>query len=326
MAAEELGKVFNAAASPAAEKARNERMKRLMTSVSENSPTAFETLQNASLRGCKYKFVDDMDRTLGTYDRFDKTIYLNEKHSDAVLSTVLVHEARHAVQHNLHLSSDRNTATLLTMWRAGEADAMAFECAAAYEMQNDNPEAWFRFKNAHRGIAVAYSRERKASKDERNALSEAFKAWYDDAPYVAEYDRDALQFLEDNREKAGWSFLKDNVAGERIAFNLCRKGEDLYLRDVIFLSSERAMTIDADIARRCRGVADDALFLYGRQDKSLDRLFVRDEEGTVRPMKTETRPVREQDRRKEQDRDVNQAIGEALPPWVRDFQAKKSTR
>ncbi|MGN0904229.1 MAG: DUF6782 family putative metallopeptidase [Alphaproteobacteria bacterium] len=326
MAAEELGKVFNTAASPVTEEARNERMKRLMTSVAESSPTAFETLQNASLRGCKYKFTGDMDKTLGTYNRADKTIYLNEKHSDAVLSTVLVHEARHAVQHNLHLSADRNTATLLTMWRASEADAMAFECAAAYEMQNDNPEAWFKFKNMHRGIAVAFSREMKASRDERNALSEAFKAWYDDAPYVAEYDKDALQFLEDSREKAGWSFLKDNVAGERVAFNLCRKGDDLYLRDVVFLSSERAMTIDADIARRCRGVADDALFLYGRQDRSLDRLFVRDENGTVHPMKTETRPARPQDRLKEQERSINQEIGEALPPWVRDLQAKKNVR
>lgn len=325
MAAEELGKVFSGASS-AAEEARNERMKRLMTSVAESSPTAFETLQSASLRGCKYKFADDMDKTLGTYNRFEKTIYLNEKHSDAVLSTVLVHEARHAVQHNLHLSANRNTATLLTMWRSSEADAMAFECAAAYEMQNDNPEAWFKFKNAHRGIAVAYSREIKASKDGRSALGEAFKAWYDDAPYVAEYDKDALGFLEDSREKAGWSFLKDNIAGERVAFNLCRKGEDLYLHDVVFLSSERAMTVDADIARRCRNVADDALFLYGRQDRSLDRLFVRDENGTVLPMKTETRSARPPDQLKEQERSVNQAIGEALPPWVRDFQAKKNAR
>lgn len=295
---------------------RQKRLGKILEEAMQYSPTAAKLISQAAGRGCKFELTDELDGCIGTYKYGNKTIYLNEKHPDAVLCTTAVHETRHAVQAQMGLSPQRNIGTLLTMWRATEADAMAFECAAAYEMRDDNPEAWFRFKRSHSGIAMAYSKEMKESKNQNKALCDSFKAWYDDASYIKGYDEEAVDFLEVNKEKQGSTFLKDNISGTQIAFSLCRNDGDLYLPDLVFLSSERARTVDSDIAKKCQYIADEALFLYGRKDKSIERLFVRSENGTVSSMKKPEQPMTASEKIKEQERQADLDIRDALPPWM----------
>ena len=74
------------------------RMKNLMRRVCESSQIGAETLSEATARGCKYVFSDELGSCLGTYFREKKLVALNPKCSDADLASTLVHEARHAVQ------------------------------------------------------------------------------------------------------------------------------------------------------------------------------------------------------------------------------------
>lgn len=291
------------------------RMKNLMRRVCESSQIGAETLSEATARGCKYVFSDELGSCLGTYFREKKLVALNPKCSDADLASTLVHEARHAVQKAPLLSTEKSICSLLTGWRAAEADAMAFECAAVYEMRNIYPEAWFNFKYSHKNVALAYSRTEKEPSEGKTPLGEAFKAWFDDASYVARYDREALNFLEDNMHRAGWSFLRDDVSGKNIALNLCRSGSSPYLPDTDFLDSKRALTVGEDIALRCRRVADDALLTYGRKDLSLTRLFVRSYDGSVRPAVRDDTPAHVVSREKNR-QELNDALREALPPWA----------
>ena len=291
------------------------RMKALMQRVCDNSQIGAETLSEATARGCKYVFSDELGSCLGTYFRDKKLIALNPKYSDAALASTLVHEARHAVQKAPLLSTEKSICSLLTGWRAAEADAMAFECAAAYEMQDKDPEAWFHFKYSHKNVALAYSRTKKEPSEGKTPLGEAFKAWFDDTSYVTRYDCETVNFLENNMHSAGWSFLRNDVSGKSIAFNLCRYGASSYLPDADFLDSKRALTVDEEIASRCRRVADNALLTYGRKDLSLTRLFVRSYDGTVRPVVRDDTPAHVVSREKNR-QELNDALREALPPWA----------
>ena len=192
---------------------------------------------------------------------------------------------------------------------------MAAECAAAYEMQDKDPEAWFHFKYSHKNVALAYSRTKKEPSEGKTPLGEAFKAWFDDASYVTRYDCETVNFLENNIHSAGWSFLRNDVSGKSIAFNLCRYGASSYLPDADFLDSKRALTVDEEIASRCRRVADNALLTYGRKDLSLTRLFVRSYDGTVRPAVRDDTPAHVVSREKNR-QELNDALREALPPWA----------
>lgn len=292
------------------------RMKNLMQRVCDNSQIGAEILSAATARGCKYVFSDELGSCLGTYFRDKKLIALNPKCRDAELVTTLVHEARHAVQNAPLVSTNKNIRSLLVSERAAEADAMAFECAAAYEMRDENPEAWFRFRAAHGGVALAYSRTVKSGEKGKTPLGEAFKAWFDDASYVVQYDRGTLDFLERHKREAGWDFLRNDVSGRAIAAKMCRHGGKPYLSDESFLDSARALTVDEEIAKRCRAVADDAMLLYGRKDMSLSGVFVRSFDGIARPMSRESASDAAAAREKSR-QELDDALREVLPPWAR---------
>ncbi len=294
----------------------DERIKRLTRAVSQYSPTGAEMLRAAVMRGCSFAFSDELGNCLGSYFRDKKLIALNPKCRDAELVTTLVHEARHAVQNAPLVSTNKNIRSLLVSERAAEADAMAFECAAAYEMRDENPEAWFRFRAAHGGVALAYSRTVKSGEKGKTPLGEAFKAWFDDASYVVQYDRGTLDFLERHKREAGWDFLRNDVSGRAIAAKMCRHGGKPYLSDEAFLDSARALTVDEEIAKRCRAVADDAMLLYGRKDMSLSGVFVRSFDGIARPMSRESASDAAAAREKSR-QELDDALREVLPPWAR---------
>lgn len=251
------------------------RMRRLLDRAAKYSPTAAEVVEDARKRGCRYDFMSGIDGYIGFYDMRSNSVCLNLMLSDEELITTLVHESRHAVQPNCLISIDRNIRTNLQINRSKEADAMAFECASAFEMRDRYPKAWFLFKKDHPHIAVAYAKKIKQDGNKIFALGEAFKAWHDDAEYAAEYDRDVIRFLSSNILKNGKKFLSENMSPREISGLFCsHKGKE-YLDDRDFLSSPRALAVSEDTLMRCRLIACKKQAFYGSFDDSVDALNVR---------------------------------------------------
>ncbi len=251
------------------------RMRRLLDRAAKYSPTAAEVIEDARNKGCRYDFMSGIDGYIGFFDVRSNAVCLNVMLSNDALITTLVHESRHAVQPTCLMSADRNIRTNLQINRSKEADAMAFECAAAFEMQDKYPKAWYLFKKDHPHIAVSYAREMKKNADRLFALGEAFKAWHDDAEYVSEYDGDVIKYLSSRVWRTGRKFLTENMPPREVAGLFCTHKGKGYLDDPDFLSSPRALTVGEDILMRCRLIASKKEALYGNFDTSVDELNVR---------------------------------------------------
>lgn len=248
-----------------------DRMRRLMETAKKNSPTAARTINYAFAYGCGFNF-QDVDKAYGAYDKSNNMVYLNPKYSDEELLSTLVHECRHALQPKEFETWANNIRTNLQWVRAAEADAMAHECAAAYEMKNDLPQVWNIFKQKHTGIATAY--EAAADKPDK-ALGEAFKAWHDDLKYVSKYDKNTLDQLSFYVGRAGTNFLKGSIPAEEIGEKMCRKDGKSYLEKG-FMESAGALTVDErEILPKIVNVKYAAFEMTDFKDSSDEELYTR---------------------------------------------------
>lgn len=93
-----------------------------------------------------------------------KYVSLNEKASDAKLLSTIVHECRHSEQTPVH-DHTYSVYDSVCEVRAMEADAMAHECAAVYQMRKAEPETYEAFCERHGGIMKAYETSFEARKD-----------------------------------------------------------------------------------------------------------------------------------------------------------------
>lgn len=278
----------------------NERMRRLMQTAQEASPVAAGIIKAAISKGCGFQFQSMKDCS-GSYDP-SGMVFLNSARSDKELIHTLVHECRHADQPQIYVVLANNIRTNLQMCRAKEADAKAFECAAAYEMRNAVPEVWQDFKAANQGVAVAYVREKEQSKDDNKALEEAFKAWHDDTRYVDRYDSDTLDMLYAHSTRAGRLFLTREIPPEEIADKVCQKDGKTYLNDKSFMVSPRALTVDEQkVWSKAQLVYYRAYDNYDFKDKSIGELYTRSPYGEVKSRRKETAPVQKQTEQKKQE-------------------------
>lgn len=148
-------------------KAQNDekRLEKLLHMLDEHSPTGKKIVDNAlKNKGVQIFFEKGMD-CAGVYNKEHKSVTLNAAFSDETLVATLVHESRHAAQETVRKG---NLKSLILGERASEADAMAHECAAAYEMKEAFPKVWQTFARSHAPVARAY--ETAALKDAATAL------------------------------------------------------------------------------------------------------------------------------------------------------------
>lgn len=244
-----------------------DRIRRLMNTAGQNSPTAAKVINTAFACGCGFNF-DRLDKCQGAYDAARNMVFLNPERSDEELLTTLVHECRHSLQPKGFKNDRHNIRTNLQWTRATEADAMAHECAAAFEMRSALPRVWDKFKEKHAGIAQAYEKTIDGG-DQNKALNEAFKAWHDNAEYVAIYDRETIDRL---------SFLcmrsravpQNDVPAEEIGKRVCRKDGQSYL-ETGFMTSGRALTVDRKtVSPKITQLKEKVKILTGFEDDSLD--------------------------------------------------------
>ncbi len=261
------------------EKEREERVKRLIDRVAKSSPTGKKIIESAIERGISIGIDGDKGNSLGSYMPSMKYVSLNEKASDEQLLSTIVHECRHSEQNPKRDMSYTMYASIGET-RAMEADAMAHECAAVYQMRKAEPETYKLFCNRHGGIMQAYEASFEKDKDETKAKAEAFKAWYDHAEYVELYDRSVTEYMSMGQMHSG--AYKQDLSVKVLSDNVP------YV-DPAFFTSQRATTVSEQTAENAakveRGHIRHALKLFGKSKMptSADKFYVREANGQVRP-------------------------------------------
>lgn len=259
------------------EKEREQRVDRLIDRICKSSPIGKKIVESAIARGISIGIDGDKGNSLGSYIPSMKYVSLNEKASDAKLLSTIVHECRHSEQSPVHDHTYTVYASVCEV-RAMEADAMAHECAAVYQMRKAEPETYAAFCKRHGGIMQAYETSFETHKDTDKAKAEAFKAWYDHAEYVEMYDRSTVDFMALGKLYSGG--YKKDLSSKQLA-------EEVGYVEPAFFASDRARTVSEEVAKEAakteRGHMRHALKIFGRSKikTSADNFYVRSDDGKV---------------------------------------------
>ena len=259
------------------EKEREKRVDGLINRICKSSPLGKKIVESAIARGISIGIDGDKGNSLGSYIPSMKYVSLNEKASDAKLLSTIVHECRHSEQSPVHDHTYTVYASVCEV-RAMEADAMAHDCAAVYQMRKAEPETYAAFSKRHGGIMKAYETSFEARKDPAAAKNEAFKAWYDHAEYVELYDCATVEFMAMGSLYSG--AYKKEIPPKEMA-------ENIGYVEPEFFTSARASTVSEetakDAAKTERGHIRHALKIFNRSKvkTSADKFFVRAADGTV---------------------------------------------
>lgn len=263
------------------EAARAERVEKLVARICKASPLGKKIVESAIERGVSIGIDGDKGNCLGCYVPSMKYVSLDEKASDAKLISTIVHECRHSEQNPMRDHSYSVYSNVAEV-RALEADAMAHECAAVYQMRKAEPDTYAAFCDRHGGMMKAYEASFEKDKNADKAKSEAFKAWYDHASYVENYDRSVVDFMEMGKLYSG--AYKKEITPKQLS-------EEFGYVDEAFFASARANTVSEKTATNAakveRGHVRHALKLFGRSKikTSADYFYVRGTDGKVEPPK-----------------------------------------
>lgn len=254
-------------------KAQNDekRLEKLLHMLDEHSPTGKKIVDNAlKNKGVQIFFEKGMD-CAGVYNKEHKSVTLNAAFSDETLVATLVHESRHAAQETVRKG---NLKSLILGERASEADAMAHECAAAYEMKEAFPKVWQTFARSHAPVARAY--ETAALKDAATALPAAFEGWFADRSYVGRYDADIVNCAV----ACGLIRPEIELSDEKILTAACvpGKGKAPYV-DPSFMKTDKALSVSKSTAFAMR------LAGLPAKDGSIYEMRVRPLFGAPKPLK-----------------------------------------
>lgn len=271
------------AAAERVEAERAARVEKLVARICKSSPLGKKIVESAVERGVCIGFDGDKGKALGSYTPSMKYVSLNDTATDAQLLSTIVHECRHSEQKPVHDHSYSVCSNIAEV-RAVEADAMATECAAVYQMRKAEPETYDAFCKRHGGMMRAYEQSFSAEKDADKARAEAFKAWYDHAEYVEQYDRAVVDFMGMGMLYSG--AYKKEITPKQLA-------DEIGYVDAGFFASARANTVSEKTAQEAakveRGHVRHALRLFGRSKikTSADYFYVRSADGKVEPPKRE---------------------------------------
>lgn len=260
---------------------REKRVDGLIARICKSSPTGKKIVESAIERGVCIGIDGDKGNALGSYTPSMKYVSLSEKASDAQLLSTIIHECRHSEQNPIRDHSYSVYSNVAEV-RAVEADAMATECAAVYQMRKAEPETYAVFCKRHGGMMRAYEQSFAADKDAEKARGEAFKAWYDHAEYVENYDRSVVDFMGMGMLYSG--AYKKEITPKQLA-------DEIGYVDAAFFDSARANTVSektaADTAKVERAHVRHALKLFGKSKikTSADYFYVRSADGKVEPPK-----------------------------------------
>lgn len=241
--------------------------------IAESCPTGKKVLDDARDRHprLKIRLVPGMEH-MGGYNPRGWTISLNPSFCDEKLVTTLIHEASHSLQDET-IFEPANLKSMIMSTRACEADASAHEAAVAFEIGGKVREG---FAEIHPQVLKAYENEIAKKGDQRSALAEAFKAWYDNKSYVALYDDRVLAYArKKDYVRPGVVLGADRILKAAIAPD---KDGKRYIEDsASFLYERRFLTLSRKTAFKGRYTG----FLCS--DRSLKECYTMRKDGSVAP-------------------------------------------
>ncbi len=256
------------------------RIKQLRERLSKSGTLGKSIVDAAIKQGIVFCTDTDMGNKSGAYIPATGMIVLNSNMSDDILLATMVHESRHSLQPHGYSHSD-TVKSALTVNRAMEADAMAFECAAVVEMKTSEPGAYKEFKTHHPVITDCYEKELSASKDPFKALGKAFEAWYENGAYVNQYDAAVLNFMSLG------SIYRGAYKYERPALEVSEKVCSFFGKSYMpasFFSSSKALTVSYSTAQRGAEIEKHHIrhFLRKPKETSLSLMYVRMPNGEIK--------------------------------------------
>lgn len=254
-------------------------MDALLDRAEKASPTAAAILKQAREKGVSYVFSDNLKKAYGGYIPCENKVCLSSNVSNDLLLTILVHESRHALQ-TMRKDLKLNVKSAVMINRAQEADAMAVQCRAAYEMWRTEPQAFVKFTDLYPNIMAAFHFSSEKKKDARAAMGAAFKEWFRNETYVSAYDEAALDFMALGKTRPK-SFSR-NVTSKEIAETLCVFEGQQYVHSA-FLESRRATTVREDIAVKAAQTEVKHTFPKHAvvSDTSADYFFIKRKDGGI---------------------------------------------
>lgn len=261
------------------------RMENLIRRTEKASPIAADILKQAREKGVTFRFSSELSGAFGAYSFYRNEVVLSPHYPDEDLMTTLVHEGRHSLQ-ELRRESSQNLKTAIVVNRAQEADAYAFQTAAAFEMKKTAPRAYAAFLYKYPDLMWGYEKEFYKNRRVSDGLSGAFKEWFN-YEGVENYDERTVEFMKLARTQRG--AYRQNLNGEEVAAKICRYKGRGYLQDG-FLSSRKALTVSEEIAVRSDLAERDHIrhTLLPAKQTSADLFYVRRADGrTALPKRRE---------------------------------------
>jgi hypothetical protein len=259
------------------------RVAEVLDFVRASSPVGKKVIDDALKNGVVFDLEHDpASKTLGRFVPAFNRIYLDGNADNASLAAVAVHEGRHAVQ-KMGYCHEQTVKSSVTVCRAMEADAMAHECAAAYEMKSADPLVFETFKASRPNVAEAFEKEYGRSGDMFAAVGEAFRGWYDDASYVGRYDSKIMEFM--GMAKTMGKAYKTVVSGSDVSALLDFDGKPYV--PASFFGTERALTVSEKTAAEAEKIEKSHIrhLLKKPKTTSADDFYVRTASGEVKPPK-----------------------------------------
>lgn len=260
------------------------RVEEVLAFVRSSSPVGKKVIDEALKNGVVFDIEHDpASATLGRFVPAFNRIYLDGNADNAALAAVVVHEGRHAAQ-KMGYGHEQTVRSSIMVCRAMEADAMAHECAAAYEMKSADPSVFETFKASRPSVAGAFEKEYTRSGDMSAAAGEAFRGWYDDASYAGRYDSKIIEFM--GMAKTMGKAYKTVVSGSELSALLDFDGKP-YI-PASFFATQRALTVSERTAAEAEKIEKSHIrhLLKKPKTTSADGFYVRQASGEVKPPKS----------------------------------------
>ncbi|HCU33319.1 MAG TPA: hypothetical protein DF364_05675 [Ruminococcaceae bacterium] len=224
---------------------RPEKEKKLndVLALMRKTKTGKEVLASMEKTGFKCSIETGIGNVFGFCDTDKKKIALNAVVENETLAAVLSHEILHAVQFGKDptiFDTDRTRVSdTYKKQRGMEADACAHQAAFVYEAKKAGIAV--EMPSGYEPIFETYSKEIEKTKNKKQAMNAAFKAWYKSTPIMDWYDNfyktcisDAINNLICANVKTRF---KGNVTDEHLANVFDYKGKP-YVEPEFFSSPE----------------------------------------------------------------------------------------
>lgn len=286
-----LAEAFEPSSTESAEEERAV-FKRVLDTVN-SVPAGRRTMKELAALGCTFGLLTGSRTGNGTnaagfYHQEANRIFLNPNAGYKDLSTIFIHEGRHAIQHHrLGLSpSDYRICDYLKYHRALEADACAHEAEFVHQIRDSRPDIYR--ASASLPMVKAYSDVREKGGSSKDAMSSSFRAWYGYDYYRDFYDvyhrRYIERFFEDAVQKKKPDLFKKELASDIIVRGCALSGGKTYI-DPAFLTSPEAFSVPVEdkniFIKQSRAYADSVPGAH--PDSSPGLMYSRLWDGTVLP-------------------------------------------